>query len=228
MAVNERRYCTLLGPKNVERGTRAALLEESRWENGEVIRVRFMGGDAALRARVRSVAQRWTGPDMANVSFEFIDSGPADIRIAFVAGDGSWSYLGTVCRQIPPAEPTMNFGWLTPSSSDQEIQEVVLHEFGHALGLIHEHQNPMHAIAWDRAAVIAELSGPPNNWDLATIESNMFARRELAEVSGTPVDSLSIMMYPIPASWTMDGFSAGFNSTLSAHDIEFIRATYPA
>ena len=25
----------------------------------------------------------------------------------------------------------MNFGWLTPSSSDDELQRVVLHEFGH-------------------------------------------------------------------------------------------------
>jgi hypothetical protein len=41
-----------------------------------------------------------------------------------------------------------------------------VHEFGHALGLIHEHQNPNRAIQWNRDAVINDLQGPPNNWDL--------------------------------------------------------------
>jgi hypothetical protein len=51
--------------------------------------------------------------------------------------------------QIPAPEPTMNYG--------------------------HEHQNPDTPIDWNRAAVIADLSGPPNNWDEATIESNIEA-----------------------------------------------------
>ena len=51
---------------------------------------------------------------------------------------------------------------------------MILHEFGHALGLIHEHQNPIQAIDWNKPAVIADLSGPPNNWDRDTIEHNMF------------------------------------------------------
>ena len=35
------------------------------------------------------------------------------------------------------------------------------------------------------------------------------------------------MMYPIPAAWTTDGFSAGFNRELSGTDKEFIRDAYP-
>ncbi len=35
------------------------------------------------------------------------------------------------------------------------------------------------------------------------------------------------MMYPIPASWTTDGFSVDLNSELSATDVEFIREAYP-
>ena len=121
----------------------------------------------------------------------------------------------------------MNFGWIDANSSDTELRSVVLHEFGHALGLIHEHQNPKGGIKWNRDAVIADLSGPPNNWDLATIENNMFKKYSPGEVSGTDVDAKSIMMYPIPASWTLDGFSAGFNSGLSEKDKTFIRFAYP-
>jgi hypothetical protein len=103
----------------------------------------------------------------------------------------------------------------------------VLPEFGHACALIHAHQNPLQPIAWNRAAVIADLSGPPNFWDEQTIENNIFARYGTSQVSGTPVDRDSIMMYPIPAAWTTDGFSVGLNGELSSTDIGFIKDAYP-
>ncbi|WP_437321271.1 matrixin family metalloprotease [Sorangium sp. So ce385] len=40
----------------------------------------------------------------------------------------------------------MNFGWLTLESTQADVESVVLHEFGHALGLIHEHQHPENGI----------------------------------------------------------------------------------
>jgi serralysin len=224
---NQRHYCMLPMPTQSEGKPKAALLNQFKWQPGTVVTVRFVEGDAGLQKRVANVAQEWTGPQMANMSLMFVDGGSADVRVAFEQGNGSWSYLGTMCQQIPAGEPTMNYGWLTPDSDDDELGRVVLHEFGHALGLIHEHQNPNRAISWNRAAVIADLSGPPNNWDEATIENNMFKHYDPAELSGTPVDAQSIMMYPIPAAWTNDGFSAGLNRTLSETDKEFIRNAYP-
>jgi len=35
------------------------------------------------------------------------------------------------------------------------------------------------------------------------------------------------MMYPIPASWTTDGFSVGLNTGLSTTDKTFIAEAYP-
>lgn len=121
----------------------------------------------------------------------------------------------------------MNFGWLTPGVSDEEARRVILHEFGHALGLIHEHQNPISSIKWNKPAVIADLSGPPNNWDGATIDHNMFEQYPPNEIAGTKLDTTSIMMYPIPQSWTLDGTSAGMNNDLSSTDRTFIRKQYP-
>jgi len=227
---NERHFCSVVIPKPALGRSKAALLNDFKWQPGTRIRVRFLDGAPELRARVQAVAEQWTGPDMANVRFVFVDdsdAGDADIRIAFAQGDGSWSYLGTMCQQIPASEQTMNYGWLTPDSDDDEVHRVVAHEFGHALGLIHEHQNPDKPISWNREAVIADLSGPPHNWDPETIENNIFKRYEPTDVTTTPTDRDSIMMYPIPASWTTDGFSVGLNTGLSTTDKTFIAEAYP-
>jgi serralysin len=121
----------------------------------------------------------------------------------------------------------MNYGWLTPESDDDEVHRVVAHEVGHALGLIHEHQNPKGGIKWNEPAVIADLSGPPNEWDEEAIRHNVLDHYDPKEVTATDVDSASIMMYPIPAAWTLDGFSAGLNREISPLDTELIHGIYP-
>ena len=223
---NPDRYCICISQTPQDANDRGALLNEARWEPNAVIRVRFLEGDDALKRRVREVAERWTAPGMADLQLNFIEEGNAEIRVAFAPGKGSWSYLGTVCREIPADKPTMNYGWLTPDSPDDELQRVVLHEFGHALGLIHEHQNPEGGIKWNEPAVIEELSGPPNNWDEQTIRHNVLDHYPAEDVTSTPVDPDSIMMYPIPASWTLDGFSADMNGDLSEQDVQLIREVY--
>lgn len=232
MTTNEHHYCMCISapPKAASDQTavskpRAAILKDFKWTAGASISVRFLEGDAGLQKRVRDVALEWT--KIANLQFKFVDTAPSDIRIAFQQGNGSWSYLGTMCRQLEEPQPTMNYGWLTPASDEAEIRRVVLHEFGHAIGLIHEHQNPNGGIKWNRPAVIADLSGPPNNWDEATIENNMFRFYPPDAVIATPVDATSIMMYPIPKAWTLDGFSSGMNRELSDIDKNLVRSAYP-
>lgn len=207
---------------------RATLLTQTKWTPGETITISFLNGDPQLQEKVKNVALEWTAPGMANLTFEFRkDTTQTNIRIAFMAGNGSWSYLGTTCRQIPHPQPTMNYGWLDETSSEQEIRRVVLHEFGHALGLVHEHQNPEGCLKWNYNRVIQDLSGPPNNWSIATIVHNVFQPHAANETNYTHLDPDSIMMYSLPATWTLDGFSVPLASELSQTDKDFIQQQYP-
>lgn len=191
--------------------TRAITPLGKLWINGSTLRVRFLGGTTQQRSIVTEFAPQWT--QHANLQLDFGDAPDAEIRIAF-ADDGAWSYLGTDARSIPADQPTMNFGWLD--------EAVVLHEFGHAFGLAHEHQNPDGGIQWNEAAVIEDLSGPPNNWDEATIRHNVLNKYRHDQINGTEFDPDSIMLYSFPVEWTMGGFHNDPNLVLSEMDKAFI------
>ncbi len=229
--VNQTHFCSAPLPKSDDpsdqtrlAGHRTALLNSSMWDRNTEITCRFLEGNAALRRRVQKAALEWNR--WCNLRLRFIDGAGAMVRIGFQLGQGSWSQVGRDCLQTKDqSQPTMNFGWLDAGSDEPTLRSVVLHEFGHALGLIHEHQNPTGGIEWNRAAVVRDLKGPPNWWNEATIEHNMFERFE--QVISTPVDEKSIMMYPVPAAWTTNGFSSGFNSELSNQDKSFMLKNYP-
>jgi serralysin len=226
--VNEGKWCfAWFAAKPPTTGTeKAALVTGSKWQGtNPTISISFLDGTDAQKALVRRFAVEWI-TNLAKLNFSWQDPPNTDIRISFQYS-GSWSVIGTTAKNIPKNQPTMNFGWLTPDVTDEEARRVILHEFGHALGLIHEHQNPLGTINWNKAAVIADLSGPPNNWDAATIQHNMFEQYPSNEIAGTQLDWHSIMLYPIPISWTNDGTSAGMNNTLSDDDKKFIRKQYP-
>ena len=204
---------------------RAGLLQSSRWPPGAVIRIAFLDGTGEQMALVKRFAVEWI-TDLARLSFSWVaDPAHSDVRITF-AKPGSSSAIGTSCRKIPKDTATMNFGWLTPGVTDEEARRVILHEFGHALGLVHEHQL-MDTAGWNKQAVIDDLSKPPNSWDAAKIQHNIFDAYPPNVIDRTTLDTTSIMMYPVPVAWRTDGRSADLNTELSATDRIFIKKMYP-
>ena len=122
----------------------------------------------------------------------------------------------------------MNYGWLEVDTSLREYQRVVRHEFGHALGMIHEHQNPdaQTKIPWDKPKVYAHYA--QQGWSIADVDSNIFAVYDEDDTNFTTFDPTSIMQYAVPDSLTVGSFAIGWNTELSRMDRDFMRAQYPA
>lgn len=200
----------------------------------------FINGTPELKQVVKEVIAEWT--TFANVGFIVDDNSnytgdSADIKILFGANSHN-SYVGIdawteFVRNQGKTHPTMNLGYLNSQlrSSDGRIlpwvKGTVLHEFGHALGLQHEHQNPAGGIQWNREAVIKDLGGPPNNWNNEIIENNIFRALSRNKTQFTQYDRSSIMHYSFPASWTLNGVAVPDNNELSETDKAFVSTVYP-
>jgi hypothetical protein len=120
----------------------------------------------------------------------------AKIRISFLEEGTAWSYVGTDIlntRFVKLGEPTMNFGWELARQP-----ETAAHEIGHTLGFPHEHQSPKAGIVWNLDALYKSLGSPPNNWDKATVDSNIV--NKLSGVTGSDWDPSSVMEYPFEAA----------------------------
>jgi len=198
--------------------SRAMSAKGKQWAVGDTIDIGWIGGTQSERNFVKKNAETWL--NYANLKFNWgVPIDRSDVRVAFNKGAGSWSYIGTDAMFVRHTQPTMNFGWLDRAT--------VIHEFGHMLGLKHEHQNPNSGIKWNKQAVIDSLSKPPNNWSLKEIYHNVLDQADPSKVIAGTFDPKSIMMYFFPSKWTLNGKGFSQNTRISKKDKEFIGELYP-
>lgn len=150
-----------------------------------------------------------------------------NVYCMFRKGDwGSWSYVGKDAQKFALGQnsATMNFGDLDDNSREEVYSRVVTHEFGHAIGCVHEHQaNP---IEWNVPAVIAGCKAL-YGWNEETTRSQIINKEDFRALVKTDFDPNSIMCYYFPDSWTADSIAAPTNLNLSSTDKSFIAKIYP-
>ena len=186
----------------------------------------WVGGEDQ-RKIVRDAFAQWKSLGIGLVFSETADRSEAEVRVGFMQGNGSWSYVGRdVLKQKQDAR-TMNFGW----DLRQQI-DTALHEIGHTLGLPHEHQNPNAGIVWNEEAVYAELAAPPNRWPRDKTFYNIIRKIKPDTVQGSSWDPDSVMHYPFkaslihaPAPYDVDGIDPA--GGLSGRDVSWIKTFYP-
>jgi hypothetical protein len=158
----------------------------------------------------------------------------AEIRIGFDDGHGWWSDVGTESTDPDISSPgiaSMNLegmhGYKRPP---KDWRRLVFHEFGHALGLQHEHQHPISACgaalrleddeaykltldednaaiadkAGRRPGVMTSLEYAPNYWPREFAAFNLGQLKKSGDLDTTPFDPDSIMRYEFAAEWYRD------------------------
>jgi hypothetical protein len=216
------------------RRAKAIRLVGSRWVNGTELTYHFLDLPGASwpdnqKQIVRDAFAAWKGLGIGLSFREVADRGQAMLRIGFHQGDGSWSWVGTeVLRYQEPDGRNMNFGW---DLATQWGWATALHEIGHALGMAHEHQNPIAGIIWDEPQVYARYGAPPNNWNRDDTYHNIIRKLKASEVEGSNWDPRSVMHYPIGPGLIRQPaqYSGGTpeNVQLSANDIAWARRFFP-
>ena len=121
----------------------------------------------------------------------------------------------------------MQLGWFDANTSEQELRRTVLHEFGHALGLVHEHNvDQNNPIVWDKEKVYTYYEAL-NGWDQETVDQNIFMKYEEESLNSNGFDAKSIMLYAVPKKLTTNGFSTSWNTAISENDKAFVQSIYP-
>lgn len=220
---------------------KAAFMKKFMWQPGSEIKIYFMKNNPniertslldiknpdPLASQIKDkpivesikdiITERYA--KFLGLKFSFTDDiNDSTIRIDFDANDGCWSYVGTECKDFPK-QVTMNFGWFDVNT--------VLHEFGHALGMIHEHQNPNdNQIKWDLDAVYT-WAKQTQGWDKETTYENIIEETSIDQINGSAYDPASIMLYFFPASLTLNNIGTQENARLSARDVIHLAKMYP-
>ncbi|MDR2921337.1 MAG: hypothetical protein LBV72_18485 [Tannerella sp.] len=197
------------------------------WHTGTTIKVRFLNGTDSYHQKIMAYAAEWE--QYADIHFQFITEGKADVRIGFDWNDNrwiTWSYIGTDCKIVTnQSDATLSFAdW--GSKPEEEIQGDALRAFGQVLGLELEHRHLSFDPGWTNRIVEyweIELEDVP--W--ADLKEYVFDPLSASDVVMTQeYDEQSIMVWPFHRRYA-DSTARYANYELSETDKQFIGQLYP-
>lgn len=231
------------------------LFSRKRWAPGSTVLVAFNGGDTQLHKAIAQTAAHWEkhanikfdfGFNAANGSYRTWSTGDtkraAHIRIGF-SEPGYWSYVGTdsIASFTPANQASMNFAGFADNPMallPARWKTVVIHEFGHALGLKHEHQHSVCGAEyrWEKGSggepSVYEVFWRWQGWKKEVVDINLRPIPAHEADASEVADRASVMFYAMPAQAFVKGdksvcFIAQENRDISKMDALGARMAYP-
>jgi hypothetical protein len=218
--------------KPVMRGVAA---NDLRWDKGQTLKIYFVNGDQIQQQTFMDIANLWIIDGVSLKLETTSDKKGSHIRawIGPIKNEKSESinkYESLIGKQ------SMNPNYrdkVTFTVADVTDQSRMLHEFGHALGLVHEHFHKDFPYHWNREAVYNDLKELGGNWtNEAYVNRNVFHEDPEGKLPKddevTPFDGSSVMIYPIRSNWTVEKKGFTWGKELSEGDKATIRKLYSA
>ncbi|KAK8094792.1 hypothetical protein PG997_001477 [Apiospora hydei] len=195
--------------------------QDQRWPSSQRhLAVRFLNGTTEQKQLVKTVVKEDYNTIPMHIRFTFLRShstSGSDIRVKFTNSGRSWSLTGTTNREEEPHVATMALN-LNGEKEEGKVG-TILHEFGHALGLRHEHQHPDSGLVFNRRFLRQE-------WTDEYIQSQWLPYG-IDKRRTEPYDRYSVMHYQIDKEETKNlRKSIKRNNCLSAGDKARLMAMY--
>lgn len=202
----------------------AAFLSK-KW-NKEKIRIAGINHDDYLSEVIKAFN---TWEEITGLDFVVAESiEDSDIRVSFMKNSGHWSYIGRDAENASlVGNSTIN---LDPEDLKNQAEQtrfgIMLHEIGHSIGLIHEHQKDNSPIVWNKDQVYKDCANW-YGWDQTKVDLNIFDSYNSNELFYSKMfDVDSIMIYAIPNGWSSNYQINTMNTSLSETDKKFAKAYY--
>jgi hypothetical protein len=190
------------------------------WDVGRDIYVRFLNGSTSLQNEVKKISKEWE--KYANIKFVFIDHGESHVRIKF-NDHFLCASIGVMANMYPQDQANVEID--TSGFKNREtIKGIVLHSFGHIIGLEHESAAPAAGRKWNINNIVINTSA--DSWDRKKIEHNIIEPYSVSRSNSLIVDDYSIMYNSFPELWTNEKYRP-MNTKLSANDTQLIKELYP-
>lgn len=223
-------FCCDTGGSGEDGDVDVQMTKDLRWDK-PILKVCFLNDiKVGLRQEIMTLARDWT--NYANIKLEVtVKKSEADIRIT--------THCDSFSSQVGTNANTCDKGAATMKLKDHHIKVIprkVRHEFGHALGLFHEHQltdTDELLIPYDESLVY-KYYAENTNWTTAKVRHNVLSRRKKDGIHAlkSSMDQFSVMLYPIKVK-CLDSpglaqhFCVSESATLSVEDRIHIMRMYP-